>query len=76
MNTEADTIAKIPAGETDENSLLSIADALRVRFFATVSLQHQKEFGQFLTRRMLPTLWQRCSTSALPMCGCWTRGPE
>ncbi len=49
MNTEAATIAEIPTGETDANSLLSIADALRVRFFATVSLQHQKEFGQFLT---------------------------
>jgi adenine-specific DNA-methyltransferase len=49
MNTEAATIAEIPTGETDENALLSIADSLRARFFATVSLQHQKEFGQFLT---------------------------
>ncbi|MDX9867857.1 MAG: Eco57I restriction-modification methylase domain-containing protein [Kiritimatiellia bacterium] len=49
MNTEADTIGENPANETEEDSLLSIADALRARCFATVSTRHQKEFGQFLT---------------------------
>lgn len=49
MNAEAATIAEIQTGETAEEHLLSIADALRARFFASVSIEHQKAFGQFLT---------------------------
>lgn len=39
----------MPPGCKGEDALLSTAEDLRVRLFATVSLQHQKEFGQFLT---------------------------
>jgi adenine-specific DNA-methyltransferase len=49
MNTEATTVAEMSNGPMGEPSLLSFADTLRTRFFASISIQHQKEFGQFLT---------------------------
>jgi len=49
MNAETATIAESQSCETVERSLLTIADALRARFFASVSVEHQKAFGQFLT---------------------------
>ncbi len=49
MNAEVTTIAETPSGCTGEDVLLSNAEDLRVRLFASVSLQHQRAFGQFLT---------------------------
>lgn len=49
MNAEAATTANLQSGETVEEHLLSLADSLRARFFASVSIEHQKAFGQFLT---------------------------
>ncbi len=49
MNELVATTVETRISETDNLSLLSIADALRARYFASANPQHQKEFGQFLT---------------------------
>jgi len=47
--TELAATTETLTGESETPSLLSIADSLRARHFATINPRHQKQFGQFLT---------------------------
>ncbi len=49
MNPASAPAAIHPVTGAHADALVSDADALRARFFTAVSLQHQKDLGQFLT---------------------------
>lgn len=56
MSTPAVTTSDLLTSETDDHSLLTLADTLRARYFISTSTRHRKELGQFLTPPHVATL--------------------